>query len=75
MARVNVRKIAEEEIEMWADENPRRQGESLRAYRSRARAGVTSGIRERYGNPAWFALLLQFLPILIEWLLNRRNTK
>ena len=73
MARENPRAIAKAAIEEWADANPRRQGENTRQYRKRMQDGVSGGLKQRYGSAIWLTLLIQLLPLLIEWWLNRKT--
>ncbi len=69
-----LRKIAKEAIEKWAAANPRQVGvETVRQYRKRFLAGVVGELKPRYGNTMWWTWLLQFLPLLIEWFVNRRE--
>ena len=73
MARENPRAIAKQAIEEWADANPRRQGENARQYRKRMQDGVGAGLKQRYGSAVWLTLLIQLLPLLIEWWTNRKT--
>ena len=76
MARFNARAKAESAIENWAAENPQEPGESKAKYRRRMRAGVTAGLKSEAAGSVWVSLLpfiLQFLPLLIEWFLNRKT--
>ena len=74
MARENPRAIAKAAIEEWAAENPRRQGENARQYRKRMQDGVSGGLKQRYGSAIWLTLLIQLLPLLIEWFLKRKES-
>ena len=57
----------------WVDANPRQAGETLAAYRRRARQQITDDwTAEHQDGSIWLALLLQFLPLFIEWFTNRR---
>ena len=58
----------------WASANPRERGERMRDYRVRMRRGVAARLEEEYpvGSPI-LMLLLQLLPLLVEWFLNRRS--
>jgi len=70
---MNVRKIAKEEIEAWVAANPRKAGETLAAYRRRAKQGVESNLSSQYAGSPWMAILMQLLPLLIEWFINRKT--
>lgn len=72
MARENPRAIAKAAIEEWSAENPRRSGETVRQYRKRMQDGVGQELRGRYGSSVWLVLLMQLLPLLIEWFTNRK---
>ena len=73
MARENPRAIAKQAIEEWANENPRKQGETVRQYRKRMQDGVGGGLKQQYGSAVWLTLLMQLLPLLIEWWTNRKT--
>jgi hypothetical protein len=69
----NPRAIAKRAIEEWSAENPRKLGETVRQYRKRMQDGVGQQLQGRYGSSVWLAILMQFLPLLIEWFTNRRS--
>ena len=73
MARENPRAIAKAAIEDWADANPRNAGETARQYRKRMQDGVGAGLQRQYGSSVWLTLLLQLLPLLIEYFLKRKT--
>ena len=68
-ARVAARRATAE----WVDANPRQPGETLAAYRRRARQQITDAWTAKHQDGSiWLTILLQFLPIFIEWFTNRR---
>lgn len=68
---MNVRQAANKEIRAWMEANPRAAGESLVAYRRRAKQGIESNLKAKYDGSAWLAILLQLLPLLIELFTKR----
>ena len=76
MARFNAKAKAESAIESWAAENPREPGETRAKYRRRMQAGVTEELKSEAAGSVWVTILpfiLQFLPLMIEWFLNRKT--
>ena len=76
MARFNAKAKAESAIENWAAENPQEPGESKAKYRRRMQAGVAAELKSEAAGSVWVAILpfiLQFLPLMIEWFLNRQK--
>jgi len=69
---VNVRSAAKQEIESWMAGNPRVAGETLPQYRRRAREAVSDNLKAKYDASPWLAILLQLLPLLIEWITKRK---
>lgn len=74
MARFNARKRAQSAIEEWAAGNPRGERETVAAYRRRMREGVTADLQRDGEGSMWLTILLQLLPLLIEWFTNRKKT-
>ena len=70
---MNVRQAAASEIKSWTEANPRQRGETLTAYRRRARKEIGDNLSEKYDGSPWLMILLQLLPLLIEWFINRRS--
>ncbi len=63
---------AKREARAWFRDNPRRDGEGIRAYRQRAQQGIMDGLAAKHGDGSWWVqLIMMFLPILIEWWSNR----
>ena len=65
---------ARREARAWLKDNPRKAGETLPAYRRRARTEIEGRLVE--ANPDevgawWVQVVLMFLPLVIEWLTNR----
>ena len=73
MARFNARKRAQSAIEDWAASNPRGERETVAAYRRRMRDGVTADLQADGDGSAWLTILLQLLPLLIEWFTKRKT--
>ena len=73
MARFNARATAKEAIESWAAANPQGPNESKAKYRRRMRDGVGEKLQRENAGSAWLTILLQLLPLLIEWFTNRKN--
>lgn len=71
---MNHREVVGGAITGWASANPRERGERIRDYRVRMRRGVAARLEEEYpvGSPI-LMILLQLLPLLVEWFLNRRS--
>ena len=69
---MNARRAASTEIKSWMEANPRSAGESLAAYRRRARTEISDRLSEKYDGSVWLTILLQLLPLLIEWFTNRK---
>jgi hypothetical protein len=70
---MNVRNVAKQEIESWVAENPRKAGENVRQYRRRAQQQVGDKLKSEHAGSPWLTILMQLLPLLIEWFINRKS--
>ena len=59
-------------VKDWKAANPRKQGESLAAYRKRAKAGIEAALTNQYGGADWSGFLqivMEFLKVLLPLLI------
>ncbi len=66
------RSAATQAVKDWKDANPRKQGESLAAYRRRAKVGVEAMLMNQYDGADWTGFLqivMEFLKILLPLLI------
>ncbi len=64
-------KIVRAAVKDWVAKNPQGPRESVFRYRQRARREIMDKLR-REQDGAWLQILMILLPMIIEWIQNRR---
>jgi hypothetical protein len=64
-------KVLREEIDNWIASNPRKAGETPRQYLARAKKSVKETVSSKYAGSPFLTILLQLLPLLLEFLFRR----